>query len=1046
MSEFDTNKGLIAWFARNPVAANLLMILIIIMGLLSVLTLKKEIMPKLDTRMIRVIQVYPGAAPSEVEKGIVLKIEEAIKDVDGIKRIESHSYDSAANVLIEIHQGYEVDTLLNEIKIQIDSISSLPERAEKPIISKVDWVSLAVQLQIYGNIDESSGKLLAEEMKQELLAMDAVGKVDIHGVRDSEISIEINETLLRKYGLTLGQVARTISSGSIDLPAGSIRAESGDILLRTGGQAYDQKQFEQVVLLTWPDGTRLTLGDIATINDGFVEADGFALFNDSYSVGLAAYAVGHQDVIKVADAVKGYMERKAATLPEGIELDYWADTTYYLDQRLSLMLRNLGLGAILVFLTISVFMELRMAFWVMLGLPICFLGALAVMPVPVFDVSINMMSLFGFIVVLGIVVDDAIIIGESVDDSVRRHGHSLVRVIEGAQRVALPATFGVLTTIAAFAPMLFLQGLFSNMVGAFAIVVIFCLLFSLVESKWILPAHLAHARGGQGGWVSRRQYRLQQRCNQALGRLIENHYRPLLAKSIANRYTTVAVFTAMLILVMGLLAGGWIRYVMMSDQAGDYLQANLEMVRGTPDYKTREATVLIRTALAEIEDEYRREHGVEQSFVRHVFNYGAEGRIGFFMVELERPAQRKIMAREIIQRWRQKVGAIPGARELSFSELEGPGSKDLMFNLVGKDSEQLQLAADELVEKLRSYHGVYDIENGAADIVSEIHLDIKPSAESLGLTLYEVGQQVRDAFYGAEAQRVQRGNDEVKVMVRYPLSERRSVANLENMYIRTPDGGEVPLLSVAELQFKPAAAESTRVNRDTAVPVGAQVDKAVLEPSRVVREITGPFFDELFQKYPGVDYKLDGDALESKSMEDQMFKGFAISLFAIYALLAIPLKSYAQPLLVMSVIPFGIIGAALGHVIMGGMALSMMSIMGIIALSGVVVNDSLILVDFVNRDVRTGKDIKAAVVDAGCGRFRAILLTSMTTFLGILPMLLEFRPEAQFMVPMAVSLGFGIVFATVITLFVVPNLYIILEDIKALMARSSGVEPLRPGH
>ncbi len=608
------------------------------------------------------------------------------------------------------------------------------------------------------------------------------------------------------------------------------------------------------------------------------------------------------------------------------------------------------------------------------------------------------------------------------------------------------STFGVLTTIAAFAPMLFMQGLFANMVGAFATVVILCLLFSLVESKWILPAHLAHARGGAGagGWLSRRQFRLQQRCNQALSRVIETRYRPLLVKSMANRYTTVAVFTAMLILVMGLLAGGWIRYVMMSDQSGDYLQANLEMVRGTPDYKTREATVLIREALAEIEEEYRREHGVEQSFVRHVFNYGAEGRIGFFMVELARPAQRKILAREIVQRWRQKVGDIPGARVLSFSELEGPGAKDLMFNLVGKDSLQLQRAADELVEKLRSYHGVFDIENGAADIVSEIHLDIKPSAESLGLTLYDVGQQVRDAFYGAEAQRVQRGNDEVKVMVRYPLSERRTVANLENMYIRTPDGGEVPLLSVAELQFKPAQAESTRVNRDTAVPVGAQVDKSVLEPNRVVREITGAFFDELFQKYPGVDYKLDGDALESKNMEDYMFRGFAISLFAIYALLAIPLKSYAQPLLVMSVIPFGIIGAALGHVIMGGMALSMMSIMGIIALSGVVVNDSLILVDFVNRDVRAGKDIKTAVVDAGCGRFRAILLTSMTTFLGILPMLLEFRPEAQFMVPMAVSLGFGIVFATVITLFVVPNLYIILEDIKALMARSSGADQLHP--
>lgn len=1045
MTEFNTHKGLIAWFARNPVAANLLMILIISLGVLSVFNIKKEIMPKIDTRVIEVSQVYPGAAPSEVEKGIILKMEEALKDVDGIKRIESHAYDSMARLWVEIHQGYNLDALLNEIKIQLDSISSVPAEAEKPVISRVDWVAHAVQLQIHGDINEQSAKLLADEIKQELLALDDVGKIEIFGVRDSEISIEIDEQLLRKYGLTLGQVAETISASSIDLPAGSIRAESGDILLRTRGQAYDQKQFERVVLLTFPDGTRLTLGDIAIIDDGFVEAEGFATFNDTYSVGLVAYAVGNQDIIEVADAVKAYAETKRAALPDGIKLDIWADTTYYLDQRLSMMLRNLGLGAILVFLTLGLFMELRMAFWVMVGLPICFLGALAIMPMKGFDVSINMMSLFGFILVLGIVVDDAIIIGESVHDSIRRHGHTLDRVIRGAQRVAMPATFGVLTTIAAFAPTLFFEGLFANFLRSFGVVVTLCLLFSLVESKWILPAHLAHAQGGVVAWLhSNWQDRLQQANNRRLDRFIEEVYRPFLHKAIANRYTTVATFLAVLILVMGLIAGGWIRYVMMDDQAGDYLQVNLEMVRGTPDYKTREAITHIRTSFEEVRQDYYREAGEDAApLIKHIFNYGRDGRIGFFMLELARPEVRGLPASEIIQRWREKVGDIPGARILSFTELEGPGDKDLMFNLVGKDPEQLSAAADELVEKLQSYHGVFDIENGSADIVNEIHLDIKPSAEALGLTLSDVGRQVRDAFYGAESQRVQRGNDEVKVMVRYPPAERKTVANLENMYIRTPDGGEVPLLSVAELEFEPALAASIRVNRDTAVPVSAEVNKRVLEPNQVVREITGEFFPELFKKYPGVSYKLDGDALESKNMEEYMFKGFALSLFAIYALLAIPLRSYLQPLMVMSVIPFGIIGAAIGHVIMGGMALSMMSLMGIIALSGVVVNDSLILVEFVNRDVREkGMDIVTAVVDAGCRRLRAILLTSLTTFLGILPMLLEASPEAQFMVPMAVSLGFGIVFATVISLVFVPNLYVILEDLKAWFSRGNRGEQL----
>ncbi len=1037
MSDPNSHKGLIAWFARNPVAANLLMFLVIALGVLSVFTIKKDIMPAIDSHMIQVMQVYPGAAPSEVEKGIVLKIEEAVKDVNGIKRIESRAYDSAANIKIEAQHGVAIDTLLNEVKIQIDSIATFPEEAERPVISRIDWMAHAVQLQLFGNINEHSAKLLAEEMKQELLALPDVGRIEIHGVRDSEIAIEIDESLLRKYGLTLGQVAQTIAAGSIDLPAGSIRAQSGDILLRTRGQAYDQKQFEQVVLLTWPDGTRLTLGDIATIKDGFVETDGYAIFDGAYTVALTAYAVGDQDIIKVADAVKGYMQRKAATLPQGVHLDYWADTTYYLDQRLSMMLRNLGLGAILVFITLGLFMELRIAFWVMLGLPICFLGALAMLPMPGIDVSINMMSLFGFILVLGIVVDDAIIIGESVHDSVRRHGHSLDRVIRGAQRVAMPATFGVLTTIAAFAPTLFMQGPYANFLLSFGAVVILCLLFSLVESKWILPAHLAHS--GTGGWFhSPHQQRLQQANNEALDRFIANHYRPFLEKTIANRYTTVAAFLGVLILVVGLIAGGWIRYVMMADQAGDYIQANLEMVRGTPDYKTREALQRMRDALGEIEAEYQQQHGAGERFYQHVFSYSVEGRIGFFMLELVRPDVRKLQASEVVHRWREKVGDIPGARVLSFTELEGPGDKDLKFNIVGKDTEQLQLAAAELEQKLHSYYGVFDIENGSGDLVSEIHLDIKPSAEALGLTLFDVGRQVRDAFYGAEAQRLQRGNDEVKVMVRYPLSERRTVADLENMYIRTPDGAEVPLLSVAELEFRPAMAESIRVNRATAVPVSAEVDKAVLEPNKVVREITGPFFAEQVKKYPELVYKLDGDALESKNIEDYMFKGFVLSLFAIYALLAIPLKSYVQPLMVMSVIPFGVIGAAVGHVIMGGMPLSMMSLMGVIALSGVVVNDSLILVEFVNRDVRgKHKAIHQAVVDAGCRRFRAIMLTSLTTFLGILPMLLEGSAEAQFMVPMAVSLGFGIVFATVISLLFVPNLYVIAEDVKALLSGSA---------
>jgi multidrug efflux pump subunit AcrB len=1032
---YDTRKGLIAWFARNPVAAGLLMILIIATGLYSAFTIKKEIMPIVKTRVVKVTQIYPGAAPSEVEKGIILKIEEAIKDLNGIKRIESRAFESLADVSVEVKEYFDVDTLLNEIKIQIDSIATFPSEAEKPVISRVDWISHAVQLQLHG-VDEFSGKWLSEEIKQELLALDNVGRIAIYGTRDREITIEVDESLLRKYGLTLSQVAHTISRASIDVPAGSIRASSGDILLRTSGQAYDQKDFERIVLLTWPDGTRLTLSDIATIKDAFVEAEGFAMFDGDYSIGLVAYAMGKQDVIDVARTVKAYAEQKAATLPEGVTLDYWADTTFYLNQRLTMMLRNLALGAVLVFLTLAMFLELRMAFWVMVGLPICFLGTLALMPLDGIDISINMLSLFGFILVLGIVVDDAIVIGESVHATTARHGHTLDNVILGAQRVAMPATFGVLTTIAAFAPTLYIDGIFASMLRAFGVVVILCLLFSLVESKWILPAHLAHINHGlmrffYWSW----QDRLQQRNNVRLDALIQRYYEPFLRYSLRERYTTVASFLAAMILVFGLISAGWIRYVMVADNAGDYLQVNLEMARGTPDHKTLEAIKRIQAGFAAVEDEYRREQGSDMSFAKHLFNYGRDGRIGFFMAELTHPDERALDAREIIERWRDRVGDIPGARVLSFSELDRPGAKDLVFNLVSNNPVELDQAAVELTAQLSQYNGVYDIENGAADLVNEIHLQIKPAAEALGLTLADLGRQVRDAFHGAEVQRLQRGNDEIKVLVRYPPSERTQIANLENMYIRAPDGSELPLLSVAELSFRPAPAQTLRVNREASIPVTAQVNKTLLEPRKVVAEISGPYFDELSQKYPSVSFRLDGDALESTKMESSMASGFALALFAIYALLAIPLRSYFQPLMVMSVIPFGIIGAAIGHLLMGGMPLSMMSFMGIIALSGVVVNDSLILVDFVNRSVHRGVAVSEAVVTAACRRFRAILLTSMTTFLGILPILLEPSVEAQFLVPMAVALGFGIVFSTVITLVMVPNLYLIGEDVRGLIQR-----------
>jgi multidrug efflux pump subunit AcrB len=1026
MRDNTPQTGLIAWFATNHVAANLLMWFIIVLGLYSAFTIKKALTPEVVSNLIQISQFYPGAAPEEVEQGIVQKIEEAVKDVESIKRIESRSYESNAQVNIEIFDNMDVNAALDEVKIAIDSISTFPEEAEKPIMSIAEMGIHTVQLQLHGNLDEYSTKQLAEKIKQELLINTEAAKVGIFGLRDYEITVEVAESQLRKYNLTLGQVAAAIRSNSLNLPAGSIRTDSGQILLRTKAQAYRQQGFEDILLLSSNDGVRVKLGDIATIKDGFVETDGFATFNNSPSAALVVYAVGDQDVISVGSSVKDYVEKRRATLPEGVELDYWADTTYYLDSRLNMMLKNLLMGVLLVFFILAFFMELKIAFWVMLGLPLCFLGAFILLPFEPANVSINMISLFGFILVLGIVVDDAIIIGESVNDYTVSNGHSLQNVIIGAKRVATPATFGVLTTIVAFMPTLFVSGPWKNIPAASGYVVLFCLMFSLIESKWILPSHLAHMHKGMFRWIkSKRQMAFQQRNNARLQSFIAKTYKPFLEKCLALRYTTLSVFVGVLIIVLALIATGWVRYVLFSDQPGDYIQVKLEMARGTPDYKTREALDRIGGAIADIESEYSDKHG--EGFIKHMFGYGAEGRIGAFMIELEKSEQRAISDVEIQQQWRDKVGIIIGAKTLAFISVDDDDNSAMSFNLVGDNQIELKAAAAELTEFLGAYEGVFDIRSGASEIVSEIHMNIKPGAEALGLTLSELSMQVREAFYGAEAQRIQRENDEIKVMVRYPLNQRKTIADLEGMYIRTKDGREVPIVSVAKLEIKPGYAEMIRINREPAIPISAAVDKAIVEPDRIVNEVVDDFFPDLFKRYPSVKYRLDGMSIESINMQNDLFTGFAVALFGIYALLAIPLRSYMQPLIIMSVIPFGIIGAVAGHIIMD-MAISMMSIFGIIALSGVVVNDSLILVDFINRGIRQGKTVLESIVDAASGRFRAILITSLTTFFGIFPMLLEKSIQAQFVLPMSVSLAFGIVFATVISLIVVPCLYLLLDD------------------
>lgn len=1033
----ERTRGLIAWFAANPVAANLLMAVIVFGGLYSAFTIQKKTFPDFQTNNVSVTVPVRGGAPEEVEESVVVKIEEAIADVDGIDHIRSYASEGSGRVVAEVEDGYPIETVLDEIKLKVDAISTFPVQAERPIIEREEFRNQVIWLSVYGELGEGSRKIYADQIRDELLSLPDITVVEVVGDRPYEISIEVSESTLRKYGLTLAEVAQAVRQSSLDLPGGVIESAGGDIRLRTLGQAYRGDEFREIVLRTDGDGARVTLADIATVKDGFTETQGFARFDGFPALSLRVQSVGEQNDITIAEAVRDYVERKKRELPEGVYLDSWGDSSFYLKGRLDMMQGNIVWGALLVFLTLALFLRLKVAFWVIVGLPVCFLGALWLMPHTPWPVTINMLSLFAFILVLGVVVDDAIIIGESIYTETRTHGHSLENVITGARRVAVPATFGVLTTIAAFTPMLFISGGISVFFEAIAIVVILCLVFSLIESKLILPAHLAHSRVRQIPPESRNiLVRVQRFFSDGLERFGQFRYLPALNMALKHKATTVAVFVSLFILTIGLIAGGVLRMVFFPNVPSDFIQTSLTMVEGTPPAHTAAAIDRLEAGIRDVERWYREEYPEdERGLVRHqlAFTNGETG--GQLVVELTKGETREVDAWEVVRRWREAVGEIPGAKELQYAGgTNAGGGAPINIRLTGNNYQQLEAAAAGLEAALKEYSGVFDVVNGASTGTREVKLSMKPSAEVLGLTASDLANQVRQAFYGEEAQRIQRGRDEVRVMVRYPRPERRSIANLESMMIRAPNGVEVPFTAVAEARMGSSYNTISRVDRKRAIDVTADINRDLVEPQRVIADLMATTVPELRQAFPGVSAELGGSSQEEQEIQQEMVLAALAALFLIYALLAIPLKSYTKPVLIMTVIPFGFIGAVAGHLLLG-LTLNMMSLFGLLAMAGVVVNDSLILMDFINRARAEGLNPIDAARQAGVQRFRPIILTSLTTFAGVLPILGEQSLQARFVIPMAVSLGFGILFATLISLVLVPAMYVGASDLRAGMRR-----------
>ncbi len=1036
----DTQKGLIAWFARNSVAANLLMATLIIAGLVASLSIRKQMFPQAESTWLTVNIPYRGAAPQEVEEAITVKMEEALISVQGIERIITYSNRGGANARIKVFDSYNPREVLEEVKTSIDAISSFPEGMERPVVTHQRYRQEVMYISLSGDLSLKELKAFGERIHDEIRALPEVNISEYYSGANYEISVELERNKLREYGLTFGQVATAIRNFSTTRSAGEIRADEGYMSVRVDEQAYVGPEYEMIPIKTGADGSQVYLGDIATVHDGFEEGVHHNKLDGENAVILFVGASKDQSITDISKVVNQYLQERQNTLPEGVRLESWVDLTYYLNGRLNMMLSNMFYGGILVFIVLSLFLRMQLAFWVMMGLPISFLGAMAFLPLSWIDVTINVASLFAFIMVLGVVVDDAIIIGESVYTEVEEHGQHIDNVIRGALRVATPATFGVLTTAAAFVPMAMENGPNAAFPNAIGFVVVLCLLFSLVESKWILPAHLAHMKP-ENKKSRDPTAKLRRWIDTSLERFIQVRYSPFLVGALHLRYTVLAVFIGLLALTLAMFASGNIRFLGMPKIPHDFSRIEIEMNQNSPEQAVLNSILAIENMIKNEEKVIVSEFG--KPMIDKVMVEVKNRTTATIQAKLVDPEVRPMNTFELSARWRKVMPELTGLKRLTIIDnLFGRGTNDgdVSFLLQSKNEPQLLAAAAEIKQQLEQFKGVFDVSDSNQDAIKEVQFTLKPLAYTLGLSLNEVANQAAFSLYGLEAQRIVRDRQEIRVMVRYPKDERDTLDAVAKVMIVTPSGAEVPLQHVAEIHFTESMNQIYREDGDRAITVWASLDKAETQPLKVANFLKKDIFPNLQQHYPLVHIEEAGKLKDERADLITQIRNILLILIPIYVLLALPLRSYLQPLMIMSVIPFGIMGAIFGHLLLG-MDLSQMSVFGIFAVVGVVVNDSLVMVDFVNSAKAEGIAVARAVVDAGKKRFRAIILTSLTTFIGLMPIINESSLQAKIVIPMAVSLAFGVLFATFVTLILVPCLYLIATDIKPLFSRQPKAAP-----
>ncbi len=1047
--------------AQNAVAANLLMLFLIVGGLLFAQSVKQEVFPEVDLDIVTVTVSYPGASPDEVEEGVVLAVEEAVRGVDGIKRVSSTVIEGQGSVLAELLLDTDADQALNDIKSAVDRITSFPEDAERPVISLATNREQVLNLIVYGDLSLGELDALAEQLRSQLLDDERVTLVEVDGLPPPEVSIEVPQQTLRAYGLTLGEIARRVRSASIDLPGGTVKTAGGDVLVRTTERRDFGPEFADIAIISNPDGTRVTLGEIADIRDAFRDTDQEAYYNGLPAVKLQVFRVGEESPLTVADAVRDFVAAKRERLPATVSLVITDDSSESFRDRIGLLLENGRLGALLVLLVLGVFLQPRLAFWVTLGMPISFLGVFLFMPV--MDVSINIISLFAFILTLGIVVDDAVVVGEAVFSNRSRYNDPLTSAIAGTREVLTPVVFAVLTTVMAFMPLLFVPGIMGKFFINIPMIVIPILLLSLVECLLILPAHLAHVRRSGQYHPSRFMvpvYRWQKRFSNGLESWIENRFRPLVERVAERRYLSLAVAVTTLILAWATVASGRVPVTFFPRVEADFVSAGVELPFGAPVEQTRAVMQRMIAAARETAEELGGEDVVddETGLVRGIYSelgkstpntgpgdisFGADagGHRALVTVYLAPAGERDISAEAFANRWRERVGQPPAVERMTYNYSVGPaaGAK-VAIQLSHRDVLTLEHAAARLADELSDYAGVFDVDSGLEEGKPQLDLELKPAARSLGITERDLADQIRSAFFGAEVLRQQRGRDELRVYVRLPEAERETLYAVENFIVRTPAGGEIPLGQAARVTEGRSFTQIRREDGKRVIEVSSDVDENVANAGRITAALTGQVLPALQRELPGLTFGLSGEQEAQAESIGGLVRGMALALLAMYALMAIAFRSYVQPALVLFAVPFGFIGAVLGHALMG-YTISFVSILGLVALSGVVINGSLVLITAINDFRKEGMDLHEAVISGTARRVRPVVLTSLTTFFGLTPIIFETSLQARFLIPMAISLGFGVLFVTGIALLLVPATYLVMTDIQARVAARRGAEP-----